>query len=241
MDITYIVPRNDDSVFERCLLRYFKQKASRTIQISNNPEIKSICHKYSKGIDICREKNLLDGVIIFSHEDITILDNFFEDKIKYIFETNNSIGVVGVVGTELVSEKGWFLEKENKPKGKIIQGVSDLQLIKFGEVGFYDNVISVDNCIFAVRASLFNQIDFDIENLLNDNHHYSTDICLQALKCSYKICVADILVQHESTEHFKPCLEWEESKETFIEKYSDLKFPISVNNFRGESTVEVTL
>ncbi|MFW6219549.1 MAG: glycosyltransferase [bacterium] len=244
MNITYIVPRHNDEIFNRCLLKHFTRFSSRTIQISNDPSLKSITHKYYMGIDVSKQKNILDNdIVVFAHEDVTIVDNFFEDKLKYIFENNDMVGVVGVVGTELILENDWWLEDKAKPKGKILQGLDNPTLIKFGEVGFYDNVVCVDNCIFAVRGSLFNQINFDMSSFEYDNHTYSMDICLQALIQHYKICVADILIQHESTEHFKTSLEWENDKSNFNSKYSNIKFPISINNIKLKSPeiIEVKL
>ncbi|MFA5484927.1 MAG: glycosyltransferase [Candidatus Pacearchaeota archaeon] len=239
MEIKFVIPRNDDQIFESHLYNSLKKIGCQAIQIANDSSIKSITHKYNLAVNILRNATISeDELVVFSHEDVSIIDAQFFDKITYLFNSRPDVGIVGIVGSEKISMDGWWLDTRNNPKGRILQrnikrnikrGMGTL--IEFSNVGFYDNVVSVDNCFFVVRGTLLNRINFDITNMINDNHFYCNDLCFQSLLNKYKVVVADILIYHHSTEHFEISNEWTESQKIFVEKYKDMKFPITINSF----------
>lgn len=138
-----------------------------------------------------------DTIIVCSYNDVNILDNLFDFKLKSIFEKKPNIGMVGVVGTNIIN-KNIELFKNNS-YGHLIDGnnkinINDGKYKKFGNIGFYDNIVAISDCFYAIRGSLI------LNGLkINNNKNYIVELCIDVLKSKYKIAVADILIYKHST------------------------------------------
>jgi len=250
MDFKFVVDRKDDNKFNMYLMNSLKRIGVQAVQVADDPEkAPSVMSKYSLGTDALVKQNLVtdDDIVVFSKEDINIVDNEFKAKVEYLFETKDDIGIVGVIGTEKISKDGWWLDKENVPVGHIIKGLSSGngqgEPYEVGPIGYYDDIVAVDSNFFLVRASLLKEISFDKETLSMDNDLCAMDLCIQALQNGYRIAVADILIYQESTNHLSTSKGYEESQKIFNEKYKDLEFPITINSFTFDrpETVEVEI
>lgn len=247
MEIIFIVARENEEIYNNLVAQSLNKLKHQCLQIGDKPNSegkiikKSITEKYNISLSVLKDQKLAtdDKIFIYCHEDVNILDNLFIEKVNMVFEEKPEIGILGVVGVENITEHGWLYDKDNKPKGHLILktdkgkfGQGNHKTI--GNVGYYDNVIAIDNCIFAIRGTLIKDdiIQFDIENFSKDRNMYAMDICMQCLKGGYKVAVADILVFHNSLRNMTVSDEWIESKKIFNNKYKDLKFPININSFK---------
>jgi hypothetical protein len=122
--IHYIVARNDDEIFKNWLLPSLNQfKNSSLIEIFNE-ENDSIFKKYNRGLDRISIKE--DDIVCFIHEDIKILDGYFEQKVEMVFNKLTDTGVLGVIGSKYISpEIGWWLCDHKHHIGQIEQGFPD--------------------------------------------------------------------------------------------------------------------
>jgi hypothetical protein len=160
----------------------------------------------------------------------------FTDKINYLFENKKDVGICVVVGTEELNELGgWWMNAPTKLKGHIIQenNGKDTHLVK-GEIGYFNNIVAVDGCIFCVRGKILKEgLKFD--TTFKGFHFYEINFCLDMLlKTDYKICVADILIRHKSMGIGSLTKEWFEAKKQMIDKYKNkgLFFPISIESIK---------
>lgn len=244
MIINLVVAKDNDEIFNTHFVPSVKRFNVQCFQIGDKPDEngniikKSITEKYHIMTKMLLDNNVLndDSVIVFVHEDVNIFDNHFIDKINMIFSEKPDVGVLGVIGTKKISKEGWWLDENNIPVGHIIQGIDGKNITEgehkcFGTVGYIDDCVSVEGCVFAVRGSLLkSDINFDIENFKIDRDLYAMDISLQALLKGYKVAVADILVYHRSNRVNQISDTWKNSKIIFNNKYKNLNFPIESKN-----------
>lgn len=257
MEIIFIVAKENNETYNQFIAPSLNKLKHQCMHIGDKSDAttgvinkKSITEKYNIVCNILKEQNLAtdDKLFVFCHEDINILDNLFIEKVKMIFEEKLDIGILGIAGVETITEYGWLYDKDNNPKGHLILGniqgkigQGDHKLI--GAVGYYDNIVAIDGCMFVVRGSLIknNNIQFDLENFKNDRNMYAMDICMQSLISGFKIAVADILIFHNSTRTMTASNEWIESKKIFNEKYKELEVPITINSFNIDKSEVMTV
>jgi hypothetical protein len=245
MDILGICVKESNDEREDLLAQSIKRFKIKCIQIRNNNETgteikKSINEKYAIAVKVLNDQNQIkdDTIILFCHDDINILDNFFLEKIKYVFEQKSEIGVVGVIGTEEIHKDSFWLDDKNKYHGHMILNEKHEKTGKgehsiFGDIGFFTDIVNIDNSFFAVRGSLLNKNDFDfgLDVMMNDNYFYASNVCIQSLLKGFKVAVADILIYHNSDSKPNVGVEYMECRRKFFEKYSDIEFPITINSF----------
>jgi len=222
------------------------------IMQTKGEEQKSIFLKYNHGIEQLLSQNSIgnDDVICFIHEDVSLLDPFFKNKIQHVFDQKRDVGVLGVVGSKKLNEKcAWWMNDSKDLRGHLQQenGAQSYHLVK-GSVGFFDDLVCVDGFFFAVRGELLlNGLRFDSENF-DGYDFYDLDICFKVLEMGYKVAVADIFLLHSSPGNgaFKPS--WNKQKDIFTKKWisKGKNFPITkedfnVRDFENENIEEVVL
>ena len=200
------------------------------ILVENTKE-DSIFQKYNRGLEVVGVAP--EDVYIFIHEDVKILDKYFFQKIRKVFEEEEKVGVLGVVGTtEFTSKGGWWLN--NNPEtmmGHWYQGHPG-GLITYNsksKVGYFDNLVSVDGFFLAIRGKVLENQKFDEVSYPNAYHFYDVDFCFEALKNNWKIAIDNISLLHDSEGPMGNS--WSEAYLKFMNKWRDLKFPVTINNF----------
>jgi len=197
----------------------------------------SMFEKYNSGIQAWIEDYKMplqdNDILCFMHEDIEIIDKDFTEKVEYIFNNRPKVGVLGVIGTKSFAETGgWWLTSSDKLSGHIIQGRPDLSesfhMIK--KIEYTEDAVSVDGCIFLVRASLAKQLLFD-DSTFGGYHFYDCDYCYSTLEKGFHIAIADILVSHASEGPMDNT--WIENRNKFISKWKSkgLIFPVTKASF----------
>ena len=218
MNIKYLIPTNEP------------QECTENTIFLDNSYGKSIFEKYNKGVELCKDSD----VIVFMHDDVEIVDENTEKKLEMVFSSFPNIGIIGIIGTKVFNAAGgwWMCRRGVDTVGHIIQGYPDGRFSHMvDKIGFSKEMVSVDGCFFAVRASAFTSGKIKFDEDFTGYHHYDCDICFQALEKGYDIAVADIAVKHASEGPLTNG--WNLNRDLLIEKW-ELKgytFPITKNSF----------
>lgn len=195
--IYYVVAHHDDAVFKENIKPYLPM--SRTKIIKDNPKLNTMSKKYNEGRR--RLKNIRNNdIVIFIHEDIKVLDSEFEARIKYGFQINPDLGVLGVYGsTAFVGGGWWTYEKKNYAVGQIIQGLNNGKqfYMRDNPTPFRKDLVVIDGCMMAVRGELLKKQEFD--ETLKGWHHYDNTYCLNTLlNTDFKVGVIGSKLLHVS-------------------------------------------
>ncbi|MCU4185058.1 FkbM family methyltransferase [Acidiferrimicrobium sp. IK] len=129
--------------------------------------------------------------VVLMHEDVSIIEPDFEEKIQAAF-LDDDVAIVGVVGGAEVSGMEWW-------SGKRYGRCSDngTGLIDFG--GGDHDVEIVDGLLMALSPWAVRNLRFDASNFPGARG-YDADICFQAQAAGKKVRVIDLPVFH----HDKP-------------------------------------
>ena len=236
-DLKIVVARNDDSVFNSYLkpsLDILKTNEHVKIaEIFNEPN-DSIFKKYNRGIDLLDFSS--DDVFCFIHEDVKIHDKYFFEKIKFVFESKENIGVLGLIGTKsFPTAGGWWLTDYSNHVGHLIQGLPDGSTFHMDRgTRFDDSMSSVDGFCFFVSGEFLKQFRFDDISYPGAYHFYDVDTCFSALAAGYKVAVADILLEHKSEGPMPES--WHKTKDIFLTKWAgkNIKFPVVVGSISNK-------
>ena len=165
------------------------------IAIDNSQNKYSIFEAYNIGANKAR-----GDIICFCHEDILFKTNNWGQKIISIFNSNAKIGIVGFAGAHFLPDCPMYWSSSPFISEYNLNNDNG-QIIEFFCTDYYNEqniaeAVAVDGLCFFVRRELFEQISFD-EKTYKGFHLYDMDICMQAIKAGYKVCVTkDILVEH---------------------------------------------
>lgn len=235
MEILSVVARHNDSVFANFYENTIKKWNIKTINVADKePPMKTIVEKYNIGIKAMKDNNLMapNDIIIFAHEDVNVIDGVLIDKLKMLFESKPSVGVMGVIGVDSMAadakKRGQFIIGSQDEVGKGTHAV-------IGDVGFFDDALYVDDFFFVARAEIFFKgIEFE-----GTPDTYIMDFCIKCLENSYKIAVADIMTVHSSKRRADPSYNntSTEALNFIANKYSSkYSFPISSKDVYSQST-----
>jgi hypothetical protein len=246
-NVTFVVPRLNDKVFEKYLKPSLSKYDCQSIEMFDEKGQKdSIFTKYNKAISVLKEKGMQeDDVIVFLHEDVILLENNIVDKLKLTFSQKKDIGILGIVGCNQLNESSKWWEQlipNTNMKGHLIQGneTNDgrggFHLIK-GEIGYYNNLVALDGCFLAASGKflLSTNFKFDEETYIGHNDFYDIDACLTCLELGWKVAVVDLLIFHASVGKGSLQEPWHQARDKFINKWQktkNIQFPITINTFQ---------
>lgn len=165
------------------------------IIIDNSKNEYNIFSAYNEGV-----KRSKGEVLCFMHEDIIFHTNNWGNVVLESIK-NNSIGVVGVIGSQFLPNKmaSWWLC--NSTKGQILQGYTNQKgnyscSLDGMPIQDVTDVVVVDGLWFCISKELFTLIEFD-ENTFNSFHCYDVDICMQVLEQDKRVVIVpNILIEH---------------------------------------------
>lgn len=241
----FIIPRKDENIFDKIAKPSLGRLAVQVLQIYDNtskskkPE--NIFIKYNAGIEACLQTNIQDDdFVIFMHEDCNIVDKLFKEKLEMVFQEHQDIGLLGVIGTTEITERGgWWMNDKSKLKGHIIQGQGNMNmnegvhLVK-GDIGYFDNIVGIDGLMMISKGHILNKgFRFDNETY-EGNDFYDLDACMTILNMGYKVAIADILIYHNSQGMGVFNDIWKQSKERFFEKWTNKGYnlPFTSDQFK---------
>lgn len=236
--LKFIIARHDKKIYNEYIktsLDILKEAKTYDVFDSEGEHL-SLTKKYNLGIEKAIKDNLQDDEpLIFVHEDIKILDQYFEEKVNLVFQ-NKNIGILGVIGCLQFNINGmWWANEPNWLFGHCMQEYEKgktKHLIK-GDIGYCEDIVAIDGLIIIVKGKILKDgLRFD-ENF--NFNFYDINLCFDLLyKTNYKIAIADMLVLHKSEGLGSLTKEWHKEKNETIKKYKKLgfRFPISVTSFR---------
>lgn len=210
MKIICIVPISNNDVYASHFGKSIERFQLGVVNIgndANNPSNDFIIRKMAIGISYAIEKNMIDNdtIVMFSREDVVVLDNFLPQKLDMVFSKNPHVGVVGIEGVDVI-DRGWDFKFD---KGHYIQAAAGEavgngnHIVHGNSVGYYEDCVGVGNSLFAVRGSLIlSGLIPNAMQFVDDENIYSFDMCFQALSRGAKIAVADILIYDGSRKMF---------------------------------------
>lgn len=186
--------------------------------IDNSNNHHSLCSAYNEGA-----KRATGDILVFMHDDVFPVNNGWADVLENKFKHSESIGAIGVAGTNYLfkDNAAWFAPGRPFVQGKVIHEFKDkneLLITIFSDIKKDEEVVVLDGLFLAIRASLFNKkIKFD-EETFNRFHFYDLDICMQ-IRDSHQIYVTpDILLKHRSSGVFGE--EWKTYAKIFLKKHA---------------------
>lgn len=181
-EICFITCVNDEKLYSELLYNISKLAIPKDYTLSTIPirGATSIYQGYKKG-----QQQSQARYKIYIHQDVAILQKeFLIDMIK-IFESNERIGVIGMVGTKEMPPTGtWWQGK--KRVGKVYDDHTGvMSLLGFDEViGSYVEVAAIDGLLiasaydFTWRAEIF-----------EGWHFYDASYCKECQRAGYIIVV----------------------------------------------------
>jgi len=160
---------------------------------------------------------------IYLRQDACILNRNFLNDILTIFQESPEIGLLGVVGAEVISTSGIWWESKNR-YGKVYSALPDnKELIAFGEVmSAYKSVAAIDGLIMITQYDLEWRAD-----LFDGWHFYDMSQSVEFAKSGYKVAVPRqdkpwVCCGRSITGSFIR----EDYREVFLEEYSKTIFPL---------------
>lgn len=167
------------------------------VVIDNSRNEYSIFSAYNEGIH--RAKG---DILCFMHEDIIYHTEKWGGMVYDVLR-DESIGLVGVIGSQFLPNKiaSWWLC--GATKGQILQGYTNHKghyscSLDGENIQQLTDMVVVDGLWFCMNRTLFPQVQFD-KTTYNSYHCYDVDICMQVLNLGKRVvALPDLLIEHHS-------------------------------------------
>jgi len=193
---------------------YERLLAGRPYEIIGIHDARSLCEAYNRGVARARGE-----VLVFSHDDILIVDPGFADKIEARLQT---FDLLGFAGTVLLSDAYWWASGPQHMRGVVAHaapGQRQLSLFVYGVTqADVEPAQALDGlCMIARRSTLARQ-RFD-EHRFDGFHLYDLDFSYSTHQLGMKVGVmTDIPILHYSAGVFGE--DWRRYRRVFVEKHA---------------------
>lgn len=219
--IAFITCVNDEEQYEECL-RYINNlniPEGYEIEVVSIKEAESITAGYNAAMKSTESKYK-----IYLHQDTYIINKRFIYDILEIFNTDDKIGLIGVIGAKKMPTNGIWWDSKNRI-GKVYEshtGKMDLLSFDDFEESYCDAEV-VDGLLMATQ--------YDIswrEDIFDGWHYYDASQCVEFIKSGYKVVISKQdkpWVQHDcGIVNIKNGFEY--YRELFLGEYSKYIFPL---------------
>ena len=253
MNIVCVVPVSNNEIYASHFGKSVERFSLGVVNIGidpDHPENNPIIRRMAIGVNYALQNKMVnpDTIVVFSKENVVILDNLLSEKIFKVFTDRPDVGIIGVEGIDSI-DRDWDLKYSC---GHYIQASSGEavgngnHIVNNSKVGFFDDCVAVSNSLFAVRGSLI--LSGLIPNCMqftDDEKIYSFDMCFQAMSMGSKIAVADILIYDGSQTMFDS-----EHRNIFSKQINSLldvftsfgnKLPVTTKSFAKKANEIVTI
>lgn len=195
----------------------------------------SMCKKYNHAIDLLGD---YEGWVCFIHDDAYIKTpgDIVQARLDQAYAKGQRIaGVMGTLNLD-TSMHWWWPDRQVNGAGSIQQivlGPDKKPLVpeKVYEMndwpGYHPGLATVDGCCMWIHTDVFKKIRWD-ENI-QGYHFYDVDICLQALRAGFGICVVPVTVAHASPGELPKNIN--ELRKPVFEKWARLVNTFPINKF----------
>ncbi|MCY8865641.1 glycosyltransferase family protein [Bacillus spizizenii] len=211
--ICFITCVNDDTLYDLCL---------RHIQSLSVPP-----HMKVELIDIRKADSMASGYQaamqdsdakykVYIHQDTFIINRSFIYDILYVFQQNDELGMIGVIGAEEVPQSGIWWEASKKA-GKVIEYRSTYSYLSFDEINeTVKTVQALDGLLLATQYDLPWQ-----KEIFDGWHLYDTSQCFEFRKKGYLVGIPyqkEPWVIHACGNEFDQ-IEYSHYLEVFVREY----------------------
>ena len=188
MNNVFITYRYDGDEFDNRLAPSLRDLKTKCVSVNSKTESKYISDKIAVGIETARSNNLIDHntVVVLCNPNIYVLDQLCVEKLEYIFTTQHNVGVVGIAGVKKLNSQKNMYDPDNNPVNGVFVGT---QHKKFSDVGYYTNVVGVDDTFIAIRGKFILNNNIAFKNI---NTGIGINIAFDAIKAGYDVVCADI-------------------------------------------------
>ena len=215
--IAFITCVNDDILYDECL-RYIGD-----LEIPEGYEIDVISVREAESITSAynNEMNNTDAKYkVYLHEDTLIINKYFIKDILEIFNSNENIGMIGMIGCKDIPVNAVWWEA-NKKYGKVYESHTGyMQLLDFDEIGgVYEEVKAIDGFIMITQ----HDIEWR-EDLFDGWHFYDISQSVEFNKQGYKV----IIPKQQNVWCIHECRivnvenNYEEYRKIFLDEYGEL-------------------
>jgi glycosyltransferase involved in cell wall biosynthesis len=189
---------SDAYIYERCLLRSIRETRKRhdieIIPIVNNDNRYSASVALNLGIDTARSDH-----VIFVHQDVRLLDDWFDLLDDAVGKLDNDWGVLGTAGIHLKYKRndigmwGGSVSVDTVAVGSVWDSDESLTAPPYWDgVKDISPIHCVDECCFILNKR--RGLRFD--TLFTGFHFYGVDICLQARAAGYTVYGCHLPIIH---------------------------------------------
>ncbi len=169
-------------------------------------------------------ENTTGDIMLFIHDDLIINEKGFDLLLRYAFEKDPKLGLVGFVGSDELNEKGsrgWgttsnFMGKTYSYEGKTWVG-SKAEL--WGSR--YDALtpaVMIDGCAMAIRRSVWNKLGFHRNQSMY--YYYDRLMCCRVLEAGYRIATLGLDCDHISNQTASKQIKYHHKIHMLCEKYN---------------------
>lgn len=197
-DFSIICCISDPEVFDKCLLSSLKEVGKdydwEIIPVMNHNNVYSASNALNAGLDVSKSDN-----IIFVHQDIRLLDNWFEILERNIQQLPEDWGILGCAGIDALYGKddigkwGGALEGNTVAVGSIWDSDETLDEEPYWN-GSKDltKVHCIDECLFVMNKKT--GLRFDPQ--FNGFHFYGVDMSLSCRAASFGCYASHLPLVH---------------------------------------------
>jgi GT2 family glycosyltransferase len=215
--VSIIICSVNPEKFRRVTANYAALFAGTAHEIIGIHDARSLCEGYQRGFARSRGE-----VILFSHDDVELLDDDARDRILTHMQ---SVDLLGFAGTTRLTGPSWFSSGWPHQYGFVIMnrptadGPWRAEL--FGATpgqSRTESIQALDGLLMVARRSLVARIGFDSE-IFDGFHLYDIDFSWRAAQAGCRVAVAqDIGIIHESTGNMDDV--WQHYARRFLQKHA---------------------
>ena len=212
--ISIIICSIDDQKFGRMSAQYERLLAGEPFEIIRISDATGLAEGYNRGVARSR-----GDVLIFSHDDIEILnDDFRERLIGHLQHAD----VLGVAGAARAWSGRWIAAGPPFLYGQVVQPNPDDGMFDVAIYGTpsrrVDGIKILDGLFMVARRPVVQAVSFD-QQTFNRFHLYDVDFTLRAFQAGFRLAVCcDIWLAHRSYGSFDE--EWSRYERLFCQKHA---------------------
>ncbi|MGF9600659.1 glycosyltransferase family protein [Bacillus subtilis] len=175
--ISFITCVNDDILYDLCKRHIY------SLSVPPHMEVELIDIRNADSMASGYQKAMQDSdskYKVYLHQDTFIINRAFIYDLLYVFQQNDGLGMIGVIGAEEVPQSGIWWEASKKT-GKVIEYRSTYSYLSFDEI---------DETVKTVQAldGLLLATQYDVpwrKDIFDGWHLYDTSQCFEFRKKGY--------------------------------------------------------
>lgn len=164
---------------------------------------------------------------VYLHQDTLIINKNFIRNILQVFESDEYLGLLGMIGTKQIPTTGNWWESSSI-FGKVYENhTGKMQLLSFNEVeNIYESVQGLDGLILITQYDVFWR-----EDLFEGFHYYDISQCIEFKKAGFKVGIPKQIIPwvvHDCglKQDHGDFLVYEKYRDIFLKEYYKIVFPL---------------